>query len=41
MRKHKKSNKKSSLKADNIINLITAIIGLIAVILGLIKELLG
>lgn len=36
----KKSNKKSSLKNDNIINLITAIIGLIAVILGLIKELL-
>ncbi|MCI6001036.1 MAG: hypothetical protein MRZ23_05920 [Finegoldia magna] len=36
----KKSNKKSSLKLSDIINLITAIIGLIAMILGLIKELL-
>ena len=40
MHKHKKV-KKSILKPDDIINLITAIIGLIAVILGLIIKLLG
>lgn len=40
MHKHKKS-KKSSLKPDDIINLITAIIGLIAMVLGLIIKLLG
>ena len=40
MHKHKKSNKKSSLKHSDIINLISAIIGLMAMILGLIIKLL-
>ena len=36
-----KKVKKSSLKPDDIINLISAIIGLIAMVLGLIIKLLG
>lgn len=41
MRKLKKSNKKSSLKLEDKINLITAIIGLITSIISLIIALKG